>query len=72
VRQFVAERQRGPLQLDLFEPVDPQARFTVIVTNRGGRAKSILAFHHGRGTQEALFAEAKSHAQLDYIPVRPL
>jgi len=72
VRQLVAERSRGPLQLDLFEPVDPQARFTVIVTNRRGRAKSILAFHHGRGTQEGLFAEAKSHAQLGYIPVRAL
>jgi len=72
VRQLVAERSRAPLQLDLFEPVEPHARFTVIVTNRRGRAKSILAFHHGRGTQEGLFAEAKSHAQLDYIPVRSL
>jgi len=69
VRQLVAECSRGPLQLDLFEP---QARFTVIVSNRRGRAKSILEFHHGRGTQEALFAEAKSHAQLGYIPVRTL
>jgi len=72
VRQLVAERSRGPLQLDLFEPTDPQARFTVIATNRRGSAKSILAFHHGRGTQEGLFDEAKSHAQLDYIPVRTL
>ena len=72
VRQLLAERPRGPLQLDRFEPVEPHARFTVIVTNRRGRAKSILAFHHGRGTQEGLFAEAKSHARLDYIPVPSL
>jgi len=72
VRQLVPERSRGPLQLDLFEPVDPVARFTVIVTNKRQSAKSVIAFHHGRGTQEGLFAEAKSHAQLDYIPVRSL
>lgn len=72
VRQLVAEHQRGPLQLELFEPVDPQVRFSVILTNKHGRAKSILGFHHGRGTQEGLFAEAKSNAQLDYIPVRSL
>jgi hypothetical protein len=72
VRQLTAERSRGPLQLDLFEPCEPQARFTAIVTNRRGRAKSILAFHHGRGSQEGLFAEAKSHAQMGYIPVRSL
>ena len=30
----------------------------------------ILDFRHGRGTQEGIFAEAKSQCQLDYIPVR--
>ena len=72
VRQLMPERCRAPLQLDLFEPVDPVARFTVIVTNKRGRAKSLIQFHHGRGSQEGLFAEAKSCAQMDYIPVRTL
>ncbi len=72
VRQLVAERRRGPLQLDLFEPVEPQAKYTVIVTNRRGAARKILAFHHGRGSQESLFGEAKSDASLDTIPVRTL
>lgn len=72
VRQIVPERRRGPLQLDLFAPVDPTARYSVIVTNKSGRAKSIIEFHHGRGSQEGLFAEAKSHASLEYIPVRCL
>lgn len=72
IRQLMPERRRAPLQLHLFEPVDPVARFTVIVTNKRGRAKSILPFHHGRGSQEGLFAEAKSCAQLGYIPVRKM
>lgn len=28
----------------------------------------MLDFHHGRGSQEGLFAELKSHNHLDYIP----
>jgi hypothetical protein len=31
-----------------------------------------LAFHNGRGAQEKIFAEAKSQAQLEYVPVRRL
>ena len=72
VRHLVAPRQKGPVQLDLFEPVDPSAEYTVIVTNKRGSAKTILRFHHGRGSQEATFGEAKSHAALDYVPVRTL
>lgn len=70
VRHLVPQRRKGPLQLDLFEPVEPQAEYKVIVTNKRGSARSVLAFHHGRGSQEALFGEAKSNAQLDYLPVR--
>jgi hypothetical protein len=29
-----------------------------------------LAFHNGRGSQEGIFAELKSQAQMDYIPTR--
>jgi len=70
VRHLVPERRQGPLQLDLFEPRDPRAEYSVIVTNKKEGAKAVIEFHHGRGTQEGLFGEAKSQAQLDYIPVR--
>lgn len=72
IRQIVPERQRGPVQLDLFEPVDPTARFTALVTTKREKAKSVIAFHHGRGSQEGLLGEGKTCAQLDYIPVRSL
>ena len=31
---------------------------------------SLEAFHNGRGSQEGIFAELKSQAQMDYIPTR--
>jgi hypothetical protein len=39
------------------------------VTNKRGSPRKIVAFHEGRGAQEGLFAELKSHCQLDYVPV---
>jgi hypothetical protein len=65
-------RQKGPLQLDLFEPKDYEHEFKVIATNKTGSAKSVLLFHNGRGSQEKLFGEAKQHAGLDMIPTRTL
>jgi hypothetical protein len=32
----------------------------------------VLHFHNGRGSQEGILGEAKSCAQLDYIPMRRL
>ena len=32
--------------------------------------KKALAFHHGRGAQEGVFAELKSQTQMDYVPTR--
>ena len=29
-----------------------------------------MAFHNGRGSQEGIFAELKSHNHMDYIPTR--
>jgi hypothetical protein len=46
--------------------------FKVIVSNKDLGAKSLLAFHNGRGTQEGLFAELKSQTQLEYVPTRRL
>jgi hypothetical protein len=70
LRQRTSEHRKEPLQLDLFEPRDYQYAYTVIVTNKHTWVRSIVAFHHGRGAQEKIFAELKSHAQMEYIPVR--
>jgi hypothetical protein len=68
LRQAVAERQRGPLQLDLFIPLERGWEFKVIVTNKRVGAETVLAFHNGRGAQEGLFAQLKSQCQIDYVP----
>lgn len=70
VRRRVAVRDTGPVQLDLFTPAEWGYDFKVIVTNKTVRMKKVLAFHNGRGTQEGIFAELKTQAQMDYIPVR--
>lgn len=70
VRQRHPKQKKEPLQLDLFEPVHHVYRYTVIVTNDRDRdtdAAEIIARHHGRGSQEKLFGEAKQHAALDVI-----
>ena len=72
IRQVVKEQVKGPLQLHLFEPRSYKFEYKVIVTNKKAKAKKILAFHNGRGAQEKIFAEAKSQAQLEYVPVRRL
>lgn len=72
VRQRKAKPTKGPLQLDLFEPKSHQYEYQVIITNKKVSPKAVLEFHHGRGSQEGIFAEAKSHCQLEYIPVRTL
>jgi len=41
-------------------------------TNKSASAKKVLMYHHGRGSQESVFGELKSHSQLDYVPVRHL
>lgn len=70
IRQRRAGRRKGPLQLDLFEPVDPEFEFKVIVTNKTTGADNVLHFFNGRGLNEAVYGEAKQFAGLDYIPCR--
>jgi len=70
VRRRVKVQVKGPLQLDLFELNDYEHEYKVIVTNRWDTASALIRFHEGRGSQEALFGELKSHCQMDYIPVR--
>jgi hypothetical protein len=70
VRQRKAVRQKGPLQLDLFEPKDFEYDYRVIATNKLDSAKTVIHFHHGRGAQEKLLGEAKQHVALDLVPTR--
>jgi len=66
------KQYKGPLQLDLFEPRDYDFDYKVIVTNKKESAKSVVVFHNGRGSQEAIFGDAKTDAALDVILTRRL
>lgn len=70
IRTCNRKQHKGPLQLDMFIPYEYGYDFKVIVTNKALSAKKAQAFHNGRGSQEGIFAELKSHAQMDYIPTR--
>ena len=72
VRTRVARRQAGPLQPDVFVPHARGYEFKVIVTNKAVSAATVLAFHNGRGAQEAIFAQLKTQCQIDYVPCRRL
>jgi len=70
IRTKAKKQQKAPIQLDLFIPYEYGYEFKVIVTNKTMRARRVAAYHEGRGSQEGVFAELKSHCHLDYIPVR--
>lgn len=72
IRTRTKKQHKGPIQLDLFVPHEHGYEFKVIVTNKTVRAKTVVAFHEGRGSQEAIFAELKSHCHQDYVPTRTL
>jgi len=72
IRTRSRKQQKGPVQLDLFEPYEYGYEFKGIITNKTLRAKRVAAFHEGRGSQEGGFAELKSHCHLGYVPVRTL
>jgi DDE family transposase len=72
VRTHTPVRSHAPVQLDLFIPFDYNYQFQAVVTNKTISARHVVAFHHGRGAQEAVFAELKSQGQMDYIPTRTL
>lgn len=67
VRKRRSVRHRGPLQLDLFVPVDFEYEYSVIVTNKHTSARNVIEFHHGRGSQEKFFGEANQHAALNVV-----
>lgn len=67
VRNRRAVRRQGPLQLDLFVPLDHEYEYTAIATNKTTTANNVVLFHHGRGSQEKLFGEANQHAALNVV-----
>jgi len=71
-RRKSQKQRKGPLQLDLFEPRDFNFDYKVMVTNKKESAKSVVLFHNGRGSQEAIFGDAKSDVALNVIPCRRL
>jgi len=70
IRTRAKQQQKGPVQLDLFEPYQYGYEFKVIVTNKALGASAVVDFHGGRGSQEGVFGELKTQCQMDYIPVR--
>jgi hypothetical protein len=72
LRQTRHFADKGPIQLDLFVPYETGRELKVIVTNKTTTAASVLAFHNGRGSQEAVFADLKGDCHMDYVAVRRL
>lgn len=70
IRQRVRVARKGPIQLELFEPIQRDYEYKVVMTNKKGSARAILGFHNGRGSQEGTIGDLKSHVQFDYIPTR--
>lgn len=74
--RFVFVRQRNrvqykqPVQLDLFVPYEYGYDFKVVLTNKRLSAAKVVALHNGRGSQEGIFAELKSHNQMGYVPTQ--
>lgn len=69
-RRRVAKPRKGPIQLDLFEPIERGHEYKVAMTNKRLSAAALLRYHNGRGSQEATFGEAKSQLGLGYLPSR--
>ena len=66
------KQHKGPLQLHFFEPRDFNFDYKVIVTNKTESTKAIVQFHNGRGSQEAIFGDAKGDCGLNVIATRKL
>jgi hypothetical protein len=72
IRTLAQRQHKEPLQLDLFIPREYGYDFKVIVTNKTLAAENVVIFHEGRGSQEGILGELKSHCQMGYVPVRRL
>lgn len=72
VRTENAKQRKGPLQLDLFAPVEYGYDYKCVLTNKKCSLKAAVLFLEGRGAQENVFAELKSQGALSYVPCRRL
>ena len=70
IRTRVKKQQKGEIQLDLFVPHEFGYEFKVVVTNKDVSARAVVEFHEGRGAQEGIFAELKTHCAMGHVPVR--
>lgn len=70
VRSPSPVQRKGPLQLDLFEPVEFEYDYKVVLTNKKTSARNVVRFHEGRGQQENVFSEMKSQGSLGYVPCK--
>ncbi len=70
IRTRVARLRRGAVQLDLFVPHEKGFEFKVVVTNKRVGVGTVLRFHEGRGSQEGIFGELKTHCAMGHVPVR--
>lgn len=70
IRKRVVRRRKGPVQLDLFTPHEPGFEFKSLITNKLVGAGTVLRFHDGRGAQEGIFGELKTHCAMGHVPVR--
>lgn len=70
IRTRAQRQHQEPIQLDLFVPHAYGHDFKVIVTHKTLEANRIVAFHEGRGSQEGILGQLKSHCQMGYVPVR--
>jgi hypothetical protein len=70
VRTRVRKQHKDPVQLDLFVPYEKGFEFKVILTNKTVGPRTVLRFHEGRGSQEGIFGELKTHCQVGYVAVR--
>jgi hypothetical protein len=70
IRTRAVRQYKGPIQLDLFIPHETGYDFKVIVTNKTVGPQHVVAFHEGRGSQEGIFGELKTHCAMGNVPVR--
>jgi len=70
VRTRAKKQQKGAVQLDLFVPYEYGHEFKVTITNKCVGAGTVLRFHEGRGAQEGIFGELKTHCAMGHVPVR--
>jgi hypothetical protein len=70
IRQFNPKQRKDPIQLNLFEPINYDFDFKVVITNRKDSLAKAVVLHEGRGSQEGIFAELKSENALAYVPTK--